>query len=261
MGWQLDGKVAFVTGGSKGIGQAIAIGLAKAGAAVALTGRSDGAGPGTARATAALIEAMRGRALPLVCDVGNAEEVMRCVDAAVAAFGRLDILVNNAGVYYPGHGVTSIDLALWDETIATHIRGTFLCSRYAIPHMIAAGGGSIINMSSTAGDPVYGSAGNVAYAVAKAGIEQFTRGLARELVEHDIAVNAIRPMALLSEGSQAAHAGTDKLKNFSPPSAICPAIEFLAQQRAGFSGKVVRRTDFEEGSFRTIVTEGLDQVQ
>ena len=96
----LAGKVAFVTGGSKGIGRAIALGLAKAGAAVALTGRSAGEGEGTAAAR--LIAAEAGRALPLVCDVRDAGGVQAAVDRAVGHIGRLDILVNNAGLYFPG---------------------------------------------------------------------------------------------------------------------------------------------------------------
>ncbi|MCK9542595.1 MAG: SDR family oxidoreductase [Novosphingobium sp.] len=268
----LDGKVAFVTGGSKGIGRAICIGLAEAGAAVALTGRSDGTGPGTAQATAAEIAADGGRALALTCDVRDAAAVRRAIDTAAATFGRLDILMNNAGLFFPGHDVIDIDMSQWEETIQTHINGTFHCARFAARHMVAGGGGSIINMSSTGGDPRYDSMGNVAYAVAKAGIEQFTRGLSRELAAANIAVNAIRPMALLSEGSKdnadwltryrAKTRGRtvrddlsdeERMKQFAPPSSIVPSIVYLAQRRADFTGNVVRRTDFKGDRFDPLV--------
>lgn len=252
----LSGSVAFVTGGSKGIGRAIAIGLARAGASVALTGRTPGTEPGTAAATAALITSEGGRALPLICDVRDEDSVRRCIDGATRDLGGLHVLVNNAGLYFPGHTLDAIDVDQWDETLATHLRGTFLCSRHAIPHLKAAGGGSIINLSSTAGDSSYDATGNIAYAVAKAGIEQITRGLALELAPHDIAVNAIRPMSLLSEGSRRSLAGSDQLKTFVEPSAICPAIVHLAQQRAGFSGNILRRTDFQSGTFHEAVAIG-----
>lgn len=268
----LNGKVAFVTGGSKGIGRAIAIGLAEAGATVAMTGRSADTGPGTAHETAAHIEAAGGKALPLVCDVRDPESVRNAIDSTAATFGRLDILMNNAGLFFPGSDVIDIDLGQWHETIETHINGTFYAARYAAPHMIAGGGGSIINMSSTGGDPSHDITGNVAYGVAKAGIEQLTRGLARELASFNIAVNAIRPMALLSEGTmksadwmtkyRAKTGGRavqdnitdeERLKKFSPTSAIVPSIVYLAQQRGDFTGKVLRRTDFADGRFQTVV--------
>jgi 3-oxoacyl-[acyl-carrier protein] reductase len=269
---KLSGQVAFVTGGSKGIGRAISIGLAEAGATVALTGRNAGTGPGTAHETVAQIEATGGKALALTCDVRDADSVRAAIDTTVATCGRLDILMNNAGLFFPGSDVIDVDLGQWLETIETHINGTFYAARFAAQHMIAGGGGSIINMSSTGGDPSHDTTGNVAYGVAKAGIEQFTRGLARELASANIAVNAIRPMALLSEGSmnsadwltryraksggRAMHddiTDEERLKKFSPPSAIVPSIVYLAQQRAGFTGKIVRRTDFADGSFQALV--------
>jgi 3-oxoacyl-[acyl-carrier protein] reductase len=271
----LTGKCAFVTGGSKGIGRAISLGLARAGAAVALTGRGDGTGPGTANETAAQIESEGGRALALICDIRDPEAVRRSIDQTVAAFGRLDILMNNAGLYFPGFDVIEIELPKWNETIDTHINGSFLCARFAAPHMMAGGGGSIINMTSTGGDPGYDSMGNVAYAVAKAGIEQFTRGLAKELASSNVAVNAIRPMALLSEGSKQNSdwlaryrersgrrtvrddiSDEERMRQFADPSAIVPAIVHLAQCRAEFTGNIVRRTDFGDDGFRTLVWEG-----
>tara|TARA_R110000850_G_scaffold80010_16_gene172125 strand:+ start:3488 stop:4324 length:837 start_codon:yes stop_codon:yes gene_type:complete len=273
----LNGKVAFVTGGSKGIGKAICIGLAEAGASVALTGRKAGTGPGTAHETAASVEAAGGKALALVCDVRDPDSVKAAIDTAAATFGRLDILMNNAGLFFPGSDVIDIDIGQWHETIETHINGTFYAVRFAAPYMIAGGGGSIINMSSTGGDPSHDTTGNVAYGVAKAGIEQFSRGLARELAFANIAVNAIRPMALLSEGAinsadwmgkyRAKTGGRavqdnitdeERLKKFAPTSAIVPAIVHLAQQRGEFTGNIVRRTDFADGGFQSVVMSSQD---
>lgn len=273
-GTPLAGNVAFVTGGSKGIGRAICLGLAEAGAAVALTGRSAGDGPGTVDATATEIRDTGGQALGLICDSRQSEEVQCAISQTVASFGRLDVLVNNAGLFFPGSDVVEMDLEKWRETIDTHITGSFLCARYAIPHMVAGGGGSIINMSSAAGDSSHDSTGNVGYAVAKAGLEQLTRGLARELKRDNIAVNAIRPMSLLSEGSLQnsdwvgdyrertrrpaapnALSDEDRIKLFSPASAINPSIVYLAQRRIEFTGHVVRRTDFNGQEFSTTTVD------
>ncbi|MDH4565183.1 SDR family oxidoreductase [Pseudomonas sp. BN414] len=271
----LQGRVAFVTGGSKGIGRAISLGLARAGARVALTGRSEEDGPGTARETARQIEQEGGTALALSCDVRDALAVEAAIDQAARTFGRLDILMNNAGLYFPGFDATDIELDRWRETIDTHINGSFLCARFAARHMAASGGGSIINMSSTGGDAGYDSMGNVAYAVAKAGIEQFTRGLAKELLVSNIAVNAIRPMALLSDGSRQnadwltryrARSGAkevrqglpdeERMQQFAASSTIVPAIVHLAQCRSEFTGNVVRRTDFGGDRFQALVWRG-----
>jgi len=272
----LAGFGAFVTGGSKGIGKAICIGLAEAGAAVALTGRGAADGPGTSNATAAEIVGAGGRALALNCDVRDAEQVQAAIDRAAETLGRLDLLVNNAGLFFPGHDVIHMELAQWNETIATHVTGMMLCARFAADHMIRGGGGSIVNMSSTAGDPQHDSTGNVVYSVAKAAVEQLTRGLARELAPNNVAVNAIRPMGLLTEGSLinadwlARYRGTssgnmphqgmsdaERMKRFADPSAIVPAIVHLALCRTGFSGNVVRRTDFNGAGFRDIAVPAL----
>lgn len=272
----LAGISAFVTGGSKGIGKAICAGLAEAGADVALTGRGTGDGPGTARATAAEIESEGGRALALACDVRDRDQVRVAINRGVQVFGRLDLLVNNAGLFFPGHDLVDVEFDQWNETIDTHINGTMLCARFAAGHMIRGGGGSIINMSSTAGDPKHDSTGNIAYCVAKAGVEQLTRGLARELAEHNIAVNAIRPMALLSEGSlknadwmtryrknatrtvpRDPISDAERMKKFADPSTIVPSIIHLALCRSEFSGNVVRRTDFDGEEFREIAVPAI----
>src|SRR4051794_3679455 len=195
----LAGKVAFVTGGSKGIGRAIAIGLAAAGAHVAVTGRGEGNEPGTVGHTAALIRDAGGEALPLICEVSDEKEVEAAVNACAEEFGRVDVLVNNAGPMHTGFTVESTPIELWDENIGAHTRGPFLCTRFALPHFTEEGG-SIINMSSTGADVTYRSAGLISYAAAKAAMEQMTRGMALELVSRNIAVNAIRPMTLLTEG-------------------------------------------------------------
>jgi citronellol/citronellal dehydrogenase len=247
----LAGKVAFVTGGSKGIGRAIAIGLAEAGAKVAVTGRGEGDEPGTVGETASVIRAAGGEVLPLTCDVRDEKRVEASINACAEEFGRLDVLMNNAGLFHPGFTVESTSLEMWDETVDAHIRGPFLCSRFALPHF-TEDGGSIINMSSTAADVTYHSAGLISYAVGKAGMEQLTRGLALELAGRNIAVNAIRPMSLYTEAVTKFINDPDALARFQPPEAINPAIIFLAQCRSEFTGHVLNRTDFVNGSFQKI---------
>jgi NAD(P)-dependent dehydrogenase (short-subunit alcohol dehydrogenase family) len=160
--------------------------------------------------------------------------------------------MNNAGLFHPGHTVESTTLEMWDETVDAHIRGPFLCSRFALPHFTDEGG-SIINMSSTAGDVTYRSAGLISYAVGKAGMEQLTRGLSLELADRNIAVNAIRPMSLYTEAVTKYIKDPAALARFEPPEAINPAIVFLARCRTEFTGHVVNRTDFVDGGFPTQV--------
>jgi len=185
---KLAGKVAIVTGGGRGLGRAIALRFAAEGAALALAGT----GAPHLETTAAEITAHGGRALALVTDVANEAAVAAMVAATVQRFGRLDILVNNAGIAGPTAPIVEAPLAEWERTLAINLTGAFLCTRYAIPHLIAAGGGGrIINISSIAGH--IGYALRSAYAASKWGLIGLTRSTAIELGSHDVTVNAIAP--------------------------------------------------------------------
>ncbi len=183
----LAGKAAIVTGGGRGLGRVIALRLANEGAAVTVAGTS----ASHLESTAAEIAGQGGRALAMVADVASEAAVAALVQATVTRFGRLDILVNNAGIAGPTAPVAEAPPADWERTLAINLTGAFLCARAAIPHLVAAGGGRILNITSIAGK--IGYALRSAYAASKWGMIGLTRSLAIELGPHDITVNAIAP--------------------------------------------------------------------
>jgi NAD(P)-dependent dehydrogenase (short-subunit alcohol dehydrogenase family) len=190
---KLAGRVAIVTGGGRGIGRAIARRFAAEGAAVVVAGT----GRDHLEATAAEIAAGGGRALALVADVTDEPAVVSMVEATVGSYGRLDILVNNAGMSGPTATVADTAREDWERTIAVNLTGAFLCAKYAIAHLILAGGGRIINIASVAG--LIGYALRSPYAASKWGMIGFTRSLALEVGERGITVNAIAPGSVRGE--------------------------------------------------------------
>jgi NAD(P)-dependent dehydrogenase (short-subunit alcohol dehydrogenase family) len=190
---RLSGKVALITGGGRGIGRAIALRFVSEGASVMLaaTRREP------LEATAAEIRKGGGRAATVVTDVADEAAVKRTVEATVAELGGLDILVNNAGIGGPTLRVADMDRAEWDRTLAVNVTGAFLCSKHAVPHMIAGKSGRIVNITSIAG--LMGYPLRSPYAVSKWGLIALTRTLAGELGEWGITVNAIAPGAVTGE--------------------------------------------------------------
>ena len=185
--FSLEGKVAVVTGSSRGIGRAIAEGLAVAGAAVTVNGRD----PATTQSVADAIAVAGGKSLAVAADVRKAAEVEHMIQTTVAAFGRLDILVNNAGIspyYKPAETMTEAE---WDEVLAVTLKGVFLCCQAAGRVMIPQKSGRIINISSIGGR--VGLPRLVAYCAAKGAVNQVTRVLALEWAPYHILVNAIAP--------------------------------------------------------------------
>ncbi|MBI3949039.1 MAG: 3-oxoacyl-ACP reductase FabG [Acidobacteria bacterium] len=183
---RLEGKTAIVTGGGQGIGRAIAVAFAREGAAVWIPDLF----LERAKTTAAIIKDNGGVAYANQCDVAQEESVKKMIDRAVAQLGRIDILVNNAGIELL-KGVEEITVEEWDQVMATNIRGVFLCSKHAIPHMKKAGKGNIINMGSSAG--YMGAPFQTVYCASKGAVHQFTKALALELMASNIKVNAIAP--------------------------------------------------------------------
>lgn len=195
---RLNRKVAIVTGASRGIGKAIAIGLARAGAAVVLASRSEilrvGGLDGTIHETSKVIEELGGQALPVKCDVTNEASVSDMVKTATARFGHIDVLVNNAGVAFL-HPIAETPLKRWEMVLKVNLTGAFLCAKAVLPFMIEQRSGSIINISSfAANERDRGSVETgVAYAVSKAGLDRFTWGLAVEAGKYNVAANCLKP--------------------------------------------------------------------
>jgi len=249
-GGSLTGSVAIVTGASRGIGRALAIGLADAGAAVVCAARTEvespGNLPGTIHATAEAVVARGGTALAVRCDIGNEHEIDNLVESTRARFGRVDVLVNNAMT--PTRAPFAESTAeQWDASMRVNVRSLFLTSRAVMRPMADAGGGSIINISSGAADPkVVGlPPGYLAYSVAKAALERFSTALAGELAPLGIAVNALRPGAVKTE--MAVHElGEDfDWTGWTDPEAVVPAVVCLAGQRGeGLTGRIVDSTQY-----------------
>lgn len=183
----IQGKTAIITGGGRGIGRAVALRLARDGAAVVLAGRD-------ARPlddSAAEVTREGGRALAVAADVSREDHVRRLADEARGAFGPIDVLVNNAAVTGPTAPLAQLARADWDEVLAVNLTGAFLCCRAAVPDMTARRAGKIINVSSVAGRSAYPL--RSPYAASKWGLIGLTVTLAQELGEHNVQVNAVCP--------------------------------------------------------------------
>ena len=229
----LDGKVAIVTGGGSGLGRAGAIALARAGAQVLVSDLNQAAAKETA---AAIGSAARAH----VADAGNAADAERMVRAAVQAFGALHILYNNAGVAWPfKDGFTpAVEPQIWDDVIRINLSSVFYCSKYAIPEIAKAGGGSIINTaSSMAHLPLGGLDG---YAASKGGVAMLTKSMAVGCGALDIRVNAISP-GYVDTPMNAMIFGSDELKQgfakghvtgLQTPEEIGELVVFLASDAA-----------------------------
>jgi 3-oxoacyl-[acyl-carrier protein] reductase len=237
----LEGKVAVVTGGSRGIGEAIARALANAGAAVTVCARHGEA----AEAVTKSIEAEGGQALAVAADVGTAGDADRLVTACLDRFGRLDILVNNAGITRDGLILRMKDEE-WDQVLAVNLDGAFRCARAALRSMLKQkGGGRVINIGSVVGS--MGNAGQANYAAAKAGLIGLTKALAREVASRGITVNAVAPgfiqtdmTARLPERLREDLRGQIPLGRFGTAQEVASVVVFLASEGAAYiTGQVI----------------------
>jgi NAD(P)-dependent dehydrogenase (short-subunit alcohol dehydrogenase family) len=189
MGGRLDGKVCVITGAGSGIGRACARRFARESARVAVADVAEEPG----RAVAAELSALGADAVFFTVDVTEEESVARLYDAVETRFGAIHVLVNNAGVLHPGDAsVLETELEAWQRVLDVNLTGVFLCCKHGIPKLLAAGGGSVINMGSISG--LVGSAtSQIAYAATKGGVIALTRDLAVEFARRGVRANTICP--------------------------------------------------------------------
>jgi 3-oxoacyl-[acyl-carrier protein] reductase len=231
----LDGRAALVTGGSRGIGRAICIELARHGARVAVNFQTNEAAAGE---VVTEIASAGGDAFAIGGSVANAEQAGNLVRTTTDRFGGLDILVNNAGITRDGL-LMRMSEADWDDVHNTNLRGAFLVTRAAMRPMLRARSGRIINVSSVVG--VMGNAGQANYAAAKAGLIGFTRAVAREVASRGITVNAIAPgfietdiTANLTAAQREAVMAQVPLGRFASPVEVAPLVAFLASDGGAY---------------------------
>jgi 3-oxoacyl-[acyl-carrier protein] reductase len=230
----LNSRTALVTGGSSGLGRAIVAALARAGARVAYTYRSNAAG---AEALAAELSPSAELA-PLQGDVGVDTDVARIVAHTVARFGGLDILVNNAGITRDAL-VLRMHPEDWQAVLDTNLIGAVRCCRHALPYLLESNTGRVINVVSIAG--ILGSAGQVNYSAAKAGLIGFTEGLARELAPKGITVNAVAPGAIdtgivagMPEPARQKLVDVIPMGRMGTAEEVAALVVFLAGREAGY---------------------------
>ena len=237
----LVGKVALVTGGSRGIGRAIALKLAENGADVAINYAGNTA---AAEEVKAAIEQMGRKALLIQCSVADTDGVQAMVNQVVKELGRLDILVNNAGITRDGL-LMRMKEADWDDVMNTNLKGVYNCSKAVMRTMMKQKRGRIVNMASVVGE--MGNAGQANYAAAKAGVIGFTKSLAKEVASRGITVNAIAPgfiatdmTSVLSDDQKAEMARTIPLGRAGQPEDVANAVLFLASEGAAYiTGQVL----------------------
>ena len=199
MAERLAGKVAVITGATRGIGRGIALTLAREGADVVVAGRTAkemSHMPGTIHTVADEVRSLGRRALAIQVDVSEEEQVKDMVRRTIDEFGRIDILVNNAGIVVNVKPLWEVTKEEWDRIVAVDLTGTFLCCKYVVPHMIEQKSGKIINMGSIQGRQ--GLRGQAPYGACKAAIHNFTLALAKDVAEYNINVNAVGPGAVKS---------------------------------------------------------------
>jgi NAD(P)-dependent dehydrogenase (short-subunit alcohol dehydrogenase family) len=244
---RLEGKAILITGGAKGQGEAVARRFAREGARVALADVLDEQG----RNVAAEIKKSGGDVRYFHCDISDEAQVARTVAETVAAFGGLDVLYNNAAIIAYFRQIADLSAADWDRTLAVNLRGPFLCSKYALPHLIERGGGSIINISSHGAfqaSPI----GCADYAVAKGGLVTLTYYLASEYGSRNVRANCIAPgpvptdlnnVFLGSEEIRAQTAALIPLGKVGELDDIASAAVFLASDEAKWISGAVLRVD------------------
>jgi NAD(P)-dependent dehydrogenase (short-subunit alcohol dehydrogenase family) len=236
-GYDLRGKVALVTGASRGVGAAVALALAEAGASVVCAARSTAASPqrtpGTLDDTVDRIEAAGGRALAVPTNLADPIQVEAMVAHTVEHFGRLDVLVNNAAITFVGD--LDIPLPRHELVMAVNLTAPLVASHAAVPHLRAAGGGRILNVSSVAALVPF--PGLMSYGISKIGLERLTVDLARQLKGIGVTVNCFRiDLPVASEGFVANTPGVDR-STWEPCEVAAEGVLWMLQQPDAYSGR------------------------
>lgn len=234
---KLKDKVALVTGSSRGVGRAIALGYAKEGAKVTVNYTSN---EKAANEVVDLIQSMGSEAIPVKSDVAQKSDAEDLVKATIDRFGKIDILVNNAGFTRPALMLKMTE-DQWDQVVDIHLKGAFLCSQAAAMHMKEQKSGKIINVTSVAG--LVGTVGQINYSAAKGGIISMTKSIARELARYNICANVISLGIVATDMTETIR--TDEklkdiymnrilLKRFAEPDDISPAFVFLGSDDSSY---------------------------
>jgi NAD(P)-dependent dehydrogenase (short-subunit alcohol dehydrogenase family) len=234
----LEGKVAIITGASKGIGRGMALRFGREGARVVCAARSAAA----VRETAAEVQRAGGQAIAIVCDAAVEDDVRRLVAGSVEAFGTVGLLVNNAGDGGPTKPVQDYSMEDWRYTVDSCLTSSYLCTRFVVPEMIKAGGGAIVNISSGAGRR--GLAYRIGYCSAKAGQVGMTYGMALELAPHNIRVNCVAPGAVEGDRIERVIAGQAEARGVSIEVVRAAIMERLPLKRMVTADDIVDATVF-----------------
>jgi len=234
---RLKDKIAVVTGSSRGVGRAVALGFAKEGAKVVINYTSN---EKAAEQVVGSIQSMGGEALSVKADVAQKSDVDKLIGTAIATFGGLDILVNNAGFTRPAMMVKMTE-EQWDQVVDIHLKGAFLCSQAAANHMKKKNCGKIINVTSVAG--LVGTVGQINYSAAKGGIISMTKSIARELARYNVCANVISLGIVATDMTETIRADEKLreiymnrilLKRFAEAEDISPAFVFLASDESNY---------------------------
>ena len=233
--WGGGGKVVVITGGGRGIARQVALDFAREGARVVVVDLIEG----RAKRTVAEIESAGGTALAIPCDVRDEASVQQMVEQTTRTFDRVDVLVNAAGGYTLGRVSHQLSSEDWDMVLDSNLKGSFLCCKHVLPHMMKGGGGRIINFSSNAGRTSSPALG-VHYTAAKAGVLGLTRHLAKEYASHNILVNTVAPgpalvernYEIMTEEAREQLRKDIPLGRYAEPADLSAVVRFLASEGA-----------------------------
>jgi len=234
---KLKDKIALVTGSSRGVGRAVALGFAKQGANVVVNYTSN---ENAANEVVEAIQSMGGKAIAVKADVAQKAEAENLVNSAIDTFGRLDILVNNAGFTRPAMMIKMTE-DQWDQVVDIHLKGAFLCAQAAGLHMKEQKSGKIINVTSVAG--IVGTVGQINYSAAKGGIISMTKSIARELARYNVCANVISLGIVATDMTETIRSDEKLkeiymnrilLKRFAEADDIAPAFVFLASDESNY---------------------------